>query len=268
MNLSTNTISHIENVVAAKPAGSQLPAPPTVSGGRCAVLVFADVPALDLARRKWPQSFQALLQTQQPDAEWSGGAAIHLFTTAGLALPALLSKVTVHAQQGANFAERLENAVEELAQSGYDRVVIVGRDCPDLAAQDITHALQLLDDHTLALGPDHRGGCYLIALHLTDREKLNGICWQRNTDCAELTWRFGITNTALLSVKLDLDNLSDVRLLACSTSRWQQLAAALLRTLVASVIRFLPQTFPASQQRLRIFWQLPPPAISPFAMTH
>lgn len=249
MNFSTNTISLVETAASVSPAVS-----------RCAVLVFADAPALDLARRKWPQSFQALLQTQQPDIEWSGGADIHLFTTPGLALPALLSQVTVHAQQGANFAERLENAVEELAQSGYDRVVIVGRDCPDLAAQDIAQAFQLLNDHTLALGPDHRGGCYLIALHLKDRAKLNGICWQRNTDCAELTRRFGAANTALLAVKLDLDNLSDVRLLARSTSRWRQLAAALLRTLAAVPLRFLPQPFPAAQQRLRICWQLPPPA--------
>lgn len=233
-----------------------------------AVLVFADVPTLDLARRQWPQSFQALLQTHPPDAEWSGGVDVHLFTTAGLALPSLLPQITVHYQQGTSFAERFENAVEEVAQLGYDRVVIIGRDCPDLEAQDITHALQRLDDHTLALGPDHRGGCYLIALHLRDRAKLNGICWQRNTDCAELTRRFGITNTALLSVKLDLDNLSDVRLLARSTSRWQQLAVALLRTLVARLIRFLPQPVPAAQERLRIFWQLPPPAISPFSMTH
>lgn len=224
-----------------------------------AVLIFADALALDLARRQWPQSFQDLLQIQQLDAEWSGGADIHLFTTAGLPLPALSSPITLHTQQGANFAERLENAVETLVQAGYNRVVIVGRDCPDLAAQDIAQAFQLLDDHPLALGPDHRGGCYLIALHLKDRARLKGIGWQRNTDCAELTRRFGTLNTALLSVKLDLDTLSDVRLLARSSSRWRQLAAALLRTLTAVPLRFLPLPFPAAQQHLRICWQLPPP---------
>lgn len=223
------------------------------------MLVFADVPSLDLARRKWPQSFHALLQTQQPDAEWSGGADIHLFTTAGLALPSPLSKVTVQAQQGANFAERLEHAVETLAKLAYDRVVIVGRDCPDLAAEDIAHAFQLLDDHTLALGPDHRGGCYLIALHLRDNAKLNGICWQQNTDCGELLRRFGAAQTALLPVKLDLDNLADVRLLARSFSHWQQLATALLRALANGVTPFFLHSFTTSQESLRVSWQLPPP---------
>lgn len=233
-----------------------------------AVLVFADAPSLDLARRRWPQSFQALLQTPQLQVEGGDGADIHLFTTAGLTLPSLLPHVTVHAQQGANFAARLENAVETLAQAGYDRVVIVGRDCPDLEAQDITTALQSLNDHTLALGPDQRGGCYLIALHLGDRAKLKGIGWQRNTDCAALTKRFGAANTARLPVKLDLDTLSDVRVLARSNSRWRQLAAALLRTLDTSVSPPHSQPFSTPQQRLRIRWQLPPPAISSLTHTH
>lgn len=260
MSLSPDTTNPI-NVMTTPPVGA-----------RCAVLVFADALARDLKRRNWPQSFQPILQTQPLDAEWSGGADIHLFTaavtTAEVALPALLPHITVHAQQGTSFAARLENAVETLAQLAYDRVVIVGRDCPDLAAEDIARAFALLDQHTLALGPDHRGGCYLIGLHLCDRVKLKGIGWQRNTDCAELTKRFGAANTALLSVKQDLDNLSDVRLLARSTSRWRQLAAALLRTLSAGVPTFLPQLFPASRHRLRIAWQLPPPALATFSLIH
>lgn len=254
MSLSADT-TNPNDVMTAPPVGE-----------RCAVLVFADVAALDLARRKWPRSFQALLQTQQLDAEWSVGADVHLFTTAGLTLP--VPHVTVHAQQGTSFAARLENAVETLAQLAYDRVVIVGRDCPDLATEDIVQAFQLLDQHTLALGPDHRGGCYLIGLHLRDRAKLKGIGWQRNTDCAELTKRFGAANTALLPVKLDLDTLSDVRLLARSNSRWRQLAAALLHTLVAGVLPFLSQPFITPQHRLRLRWQLPPPADSSRAVTN
>jgi glycosyltransferase A (GT-A) superfamily protein (DUF2064 family) len=61
-----------------------------------------------------------------------------------LALPSLLPYVKVHAQRGASFAARLEKAVETLAQLAYERVVIVGCDCPDLEAQDITTALQSL----------------------------------------------------------------------------------------------------------------------------
>lgn len=252
-------------VICTSLVAAQLPSPPAVVTERCAVLVFADAPTLDLARRKWPQSFRVLLQTPRPDAEWSDGADIHLFTTAGLAFSSSSPQVTVHEQRGANFAERLEHAVATLDDLAYDRIVIVGRDCPDLEAQDISLAFQLLDDHDLALGPDHRGGCYLIALHLRDREKLKGICWLRNTDCAELMLRFGASNTVRLSIKLDLDDLSDVRLLAVSTSRWRRLAAALLWTIDAGITPFVHQPFPAGQKNLRVLWQLPPPVISPFA---
>ena len=232
-----------------------------------AVLVFADALAADLARRRWPESFQPLLQTQTFDGEWSAGADVHLFTAAGITLPDLPASITIHAQQGATFAERLENAVETLAKLGYTQVVIVGRDCPDLEAADIERAFEQLDDHKLVLGPDHRGGCYLIALHLSDRSMLKGICWQQNTDCAELARRFGAAQTALLPVKLDLDSVADIRLLARSTSRWRYLAAELLRSLASSATPFLFQPFISSQAFLRVLWQLPPPYDSYLAIT-
>ncbi|MGE0129057.1 MAG: DUF2064 domain-containing protein [Blastocatellales bacterium] len=234
---------------------------------RRAVLVFADALAEDLARRRWPESFQPLLQTQTFDAEWGIGADVHFFTAAGNTLPDLPASITIHAQQGAAFAERLENAVETLAGLGYTQVVIVGRDCPDLEAADIERAFEQLDDHKLVLGPDHRGGCYLIALYLGDRARLNGICWQQNTDCAELTRRFGSDQTALLPVKLDLDSVADIRLLTRSTSRWRYLAAELLRSLASGVTPFLFQPFISSQAFLRVLWQLPPPSDSSHAIT-
>ena len=243
---------------------------PTDSAGRSeqrAVLVFADALAVDLARRRWPESFQPLLQTQTFDVEWSVGSDIHFFTAAGITLPDLPASITIHTQQGATFAERLENAVETLAKLGYTQVVIVGRDCPDLEAADIQRAFEQLDDHKLVLGPDHRGGCYLIALHLGDRAVLKGICWQQNTDCGELTRRFGSDQTALLPVKLDLDSVADIRLLARSTSRWRYLAAELLRSLASGATPFLFRPFISSQAFLRVLWQLPPPSDSSLAIT-
>lgn len=234
---------------------------------RRAVLVFADAVAADLARRRWPESFQPLLQTQTFDAEWSGGADVHFFTAAGITPPDLPASITIHAQQGATFAERLENAVETLAGLGYTQVVIVGRDCPDLEAADIERAFEQLDDYRLVLGPDHRGGCYLIALHLSDRARLKGICWQRNTDCDELARRFGSDQTALLPVKLDLDGVADIRLLARSTSRWRYLAAELLLSFASGVTPFLFRPFISSQAFLRVFWQLPPPSDSSLTIT-
>ena len=45
----------------------------------------------------------------------------------------------------------------------------MGRDCPGLGALDIERAFAELTSKKLVLGPDHRGGCYLIAFRIADR---------------------------------------------------------------------------------------------------
>jgi glycosyltransferase A (GT-A) superfamily protein (DUF2064 family) len=65
------------------------------------------------------------------------------------------------------------------------------------------------------LGPDHRGGCWLIAFHARDRASLlNGIHWQQNIDFAELASRIAPGQLLTLEVKIDLDRWQDARLLA------------------------------------------------------
>src|SRR3954463_8606445 len=105
---------------------------PTV---RRAVLVFADSLAKDLARRAWSKRLSALLNLPRFDSQQIH-ADVHLFTT-GIATRLPFSGATVHAQRGQSFGERLSNAFDELAQRGYDQIVIIGRDCPELGAVDI-----------------------------------------------------------------------------------------------------------------------------------
>lgn len=225
---------------------------------RRAVLVFADAIALDLCRRRWPKTSQRLLQTPLFDSSCVGGAHIHLFTSPGFALSSSPA-FTVHSQQGSSFGERFENAIEALARLGYDNIVIVGRDCPDLESADILRAFSLLENYRLVLGPDHRGGCYLIAFHASDRAILKNVRWQEGTDSVELQQRFGPESTALLPVKYDLDTLRDVWLLARSGSRWQRIAELLLQTLQSQSVAFEPIWVDSRLLRLRIHWQLPPP---------
>jgi glycosyltransferase A (GT-A) superfamily protein (DUF2064 family) len=229
-----------------------------MNAGRRAVLIFANAASMDCSQRRWPRTLRSLLETQDFASFGDDTADLHLFTSPGSG-SSVPSSITVHSQVGSSFGERLENAVETLAGLGYCDIVIVGRDCPDLERDDIHEAFSLLRDHHLVLGPDHRGGCYLIALPASERAKLKDITWQRNTDFAELRQRFGAENTAQLPAKLDLDTLTDVGLLACSESRWRQLARTLLQACRPQ--RIPPETagIPLPFDGQRIYWQLPPP---------
>ncbi len=225
---------------------------------RRVLLIFADSAHTDCKRRGWPSAFRILLETQSFVFEENRGFDLHLFTSRGRHRP-VGSSPQVHFQCGASFAEMLENAIESLAQLGYQEIVIVGRDCPELGQSDIFEAFELLGQHRLVLGPDHRGGCYLIGIHANDRGKLNGIRWQRNTDFRQILDRFGNQEVCRLCVKIDLDSLTDVWLLARSRSQWSIVAELLRKVLLTSrfFLRRTAKMYPIENQRE--YWQLPPP---------
>jgi len=226
-----------------------------------ALLIFGDSAHTDCKRRGWPSAFRILLETQRFEIEENAGIDLHLFTTRGPHGP-FSSSVRVHLQEGTTFGQRLENAIESLARIGYQEIVIVGSDCPDLEQSDISNAFELLERHCAVLGPDHRGGCYLIAIHTNNRGKLNGIRWQRNTDFRQILDRFGNDGVCRLPVKIDLDSLSDVWLLVRSESPWS-VVAKLLRKLLLNRHSLSPRTEKIYRsENQREYWQLPPPFLS------
>jgi glycosyltransferase A (GT-A) superfamily protein (DUF2064 family) len=228
-----------------------------------ALLIFADSAHTDCKRRGWPSTFRTLLETQGLDFGERKGCDVHLFTSHGShrVVPA---SCQVHHQEGASFGQRLEHAIEQLAGIGYQEMVIVGSDCPDLAKNDIVDAFALLREHRLVLGPDHRGGCYLIGIHANDQRKLHGIRWQRNTDFRQMLDRFGNQDVCRLTVKIDLDSLSDVWLLARSPSQWSSVAKLLRKLLLSRPCFYLRTETIYSIENQREYWQLPPPLTQTF----
>jgi glycosyltransferase A (GT-A) superfamily protein (DUF2064 family) len=211
-----------------------------------------------LARRSFPVAAGPLLNLPAFAAEFSRAIDVHLFTSAGAADA---GSPFIHRQTGRSFAARFENAIETIAQLGYDEVVAVGRDCPGLRALDIEQAFAELKSKKLVLGPDHRGGCYLIAFRAADRDLLGGVRWKRNTDCAQLLERGGAAHVFLLPVKHDLDSWTDLRLFARTNEPLAGLAIFLLSlsgVALTRVVRFVSIV----SQRIRIRQQMPPPAFA------
>jgi 2-phospho-L-lactate guanylyltransferase (CobY/MobA/RfbA family) len=224
---------------------------------RRAVLLFAEKTHVDLARRSFPLAAGRLLNLPAFASAFSPAIDVHLFTSAG---NADVSVPRVHRQSGHGFAERFENAIETIAQLGYDEVVAVGRDCPALRALDIEHAFGELASKKLVLGPDHRGGCYLIAFRPADRELLRDVRWKRNTDCAQLLRRAGAGEVSLLPIKHDLDNWSDLRIFARTGNLLARLAS-FLAGLFCPSNRKLPPIVSFAARHMRVRQQIPPPEL-------
>lgn len=220
-----------------------------------ALLIFADNAQLDLARRRLPVAALPLLVSPVFRHRQMLRADVHVF---GAAPARARADRQFHQQRGHGFAERFENAIETLAALGYEEIVAIGRDCPALAADDIAQAFERLGDQRLVLGPDHRGGCYLIAFRAADRALLRGIRWKRNTDCMELVTRAGASAVALLPIKHDIDSWADVRLFARLGSPLSSLAAFLVRVVGAvssAVVHFVD----LAAHFVRVRRQMPPP---------
>jgi hypothetical protein len=228
------------------------------SVSRRAVLVFAEEVHVELARRAFPNAARSLLNPPELGSELSPGTDVHLFTSSR---GPIRSGPRIHRQAGHDFAARLENAVEKIATLGYDEIVAIGRDCPSLRAIDLENAFKKLQSRKLVLGPDHRGGCYLIAFRLSDRDLLRGVRWKRHTDCAQLRDRCRPSEVCLLPLKHELDSWADIRLFARCGDPLARLASFLLRVVCGldiAVTHFVDLAL----QRIRVRQQMPPPAFA------
>jgi glycosyltransferase A (GT-A) superfamily protein (DUF2064 family) len=223
-----------------------------------ALLIFAEKAHVDLAQRSFPIAASPLLNLPAFGSEFSATIDVHLFTSAR---EESVADRSIHRQVGRTFAERFEHAIETVARLGYDEVVAVGRDCPALRALDIERAFAELKSKKLVLGPDHRGGCYLIAFRSADRGLLRDVRWKRNTDCAQLLRRAGTARVFLLPVKHDLDSWSDLRIFARADGPLARLAAFLLNSVATAGDRARHFVSVALRQ-YRIRQQMPPPAFA------
>lgn len=83
-------------------------------------------------------------------------------------------------QQGNTFFQRFTNAIKTVFSAGYENIIVVGNDTPQLSTQHILKANHLLEKGQPSIGPSLDGGFYLLALSqkMFDVEKFRGFAWQ------------------------------------------------------------------------------------------
>lgn len=117
-------------------------------------------------------------------------------------------------QAGGSIGERMASAFRESLENGrFEKVVIIGSDCPQITTHHIEDAFQLLEVNDLVLGPALDGGYYLIGLRHFYPVLFTGIEWsservhQQTTQRAR-TLKISIAN---LEVLRDLDTIEDLK---------------------------------------------------------
>lgn len=95
-------------------------------------------------------------------------------------LPCFVSDETI--QLGNTFGEKLSSAIEQVFQSGYSKIIVLGNDCPQLTIDLVTEAAIALRSHQQVLIPTSKGGVALIGLtkECFNQEVFASIPWQTN----------------------------------------------------------------------------------------
>ena len=115
-------------------------------------------------------------------------------------------------QAGSDLGERMAAAFRHGFEEGYERILIIGTDCPDLKTNILEDAFKQLDTHDAVIGPAVDGGYYLLGLKRFIPEVLQDILWGSDQVFQQTTIRLKHLgqSVCLLEPLRDIDRPEDL----------------------------------------------------------
>lgn len=117
-------------------------------------------------------------------------------------------------QTGNTFGERLSGAMQQAFASGYEQLLVIGNDCPQLDAARLGQALAALAQTGAVLGPATDGGVYLLGVARAhfDARAWATLPWQTATLGRALARQLRAGGAAVqrLAPLADIDNEQDL----------------------------------------------------------
>lgn len=167
-----------------------------------AILIFAQSAAKEVLRKKFfktPDLFRVLNQETLSKVQRSGLPYFHF---------------SEKEQIGNSFGERFVNAIQEVYEMGFENVITIGNDSPQLKTGHLLQAnAQLLRGKTV-LGPAVDGGFYLMGLQKQDfkPELFVRLPWQRFSLFNKISQLLEVYNSDVFQLPLlhDIDTKKNV----------------------------------------------------------
>jgi glycosyltransferase A (GT-A) superfamily protein (DUF2064 family) len=139
-------------------------------------------------------------------------------------------------QHGNSFGQRIATATQQVFDSGYEQVIILGTDTPNISSAIISKAAEKTNEHHSVLGHSKDGGAYLIAFHRNnfDLETFAKLQWKSANTATVLMHYFSSETQGVSSLVslADIDSSSD--LLTFITKAKYTKIVALLKQIVAA----------------------------------
>ncbi|MCI5057708.1 MAG: DUF2064 domain-containing protein [Flavobacteriales bacterium] len=125
-------------------------------------------------------------------------------------------------QNGRDFGEKLSNAIQEVFEFGFQKVIVIGNDTPKLNTRHIHKTKDLLEQHRFVLGPTHSGGLYIIGIR-KDAFKAKpfiSLPWGNSDLANNLMASFHFNDAYWLKTLSEINNTFQLRqFLKCSKGR-------------------------------------------------
>ena len=92
-------------------------------------------------------------------------------------------------QVGNTFSQRFSNAFKSLFKQGYEKVISIGNDTPNLTTNHIKKAIHLLTQQQMVYGPSKDGGVYLLGYTRTafNAKSFQNVSWLTHKVSKELS---------------------------------------------------------------------------------
>ncbi len=115
-------------------------------------------------------------------------------------------------QQGIDLGERMKNAFLDGFRDGYDKIVLIGSDLPEISEEIILESFKKLDHHESVFGPADDGGYYLIGQFKMNKAPFENKPWS-TSNLLKITLEELTTNNCsftLLQSLNDIDTFEDL----------------------------------------------------------
>jgi len=116
-------------------------------------------------------------------------------------------------QEGDSLGERMKNAFEQIFAFGADKAIIIGSDCPELSADTIHEAFDILGKKDVVIGPAKDGGYYLLGMKKPLPFVFENKKWSTDSVLQDTTNDLNANelNYGLVRQLSDLDTIEDLK---------------------------------------------------------
>jgi glycosyltransferase A (GT-A) superfamily protein (DUF2064 family) len=169
-----------------------------------AILLFAQSNKIESALK--PIAYQK----KQNDLLWEKMNNKVLQTISKTGLPYFISDEKT--QVGDCFGDKLSHAIQAVFEKGFAKVIVVGNDSPGLTQHHLQNACLGLQNKKWVLGPDCKGGSYLIGVSKStfNAALFSKISWRTSQVITELK-ELSLEDAILLSPLADFNTSADFK---------------------------------------------------------